>query len=204
MNSGEPGLLIARILRSEGFRGEPELGQALLDAFEREPNSALTDPLRAALRAYFEQDGRHEPMRAGIPLGQSRLYFYAAPEERPRQDQAEQFWAPHLTGDLNLLLHGEVNADGRRLVPMEEHYAALCIATWLQKRGGRLEMRPAADVEPLPAGVPLILIGNGETNPWVPEGPLNAIERIAPGETHGVITVIRTLAAALASTQARP
>ncbi len=203
MSSEEPALLIARILRSDAFRDDPELSQALHDAYRQQPNSALTAPLRTALRAYFDQEGRLEPLRAGIPLQQDRLYFYAAPETAP-QTGAEHFWAPHLTGEPSLLLHGEVSLNGQRLVPMEEHYAALCLATWLQKRGGRLEMRPAADVDPLPPGVPLILTGNRETNPWVPEGPLNAIERIAPDETHGVITVIRTLAAALASTQARP
>lgn len=71
--------------------------------------------IRERLRAYFETEGRNEPLRLAIPKGQYRAVFTRA-EEAPRGPGPESsgtalrnFWQPHLASQPgNILVYTEL------------------------------------------------------------------------------------------------
>jgi hypothetical protein len=191
MQGDEPRLLLERILRSRRFREDEELSQSLV-SIANQQGGGDAEALGIALRAYFANEGRHERLRAAVPSGQHRLFFYEA-ETEPGLSPLESFWQPHLGGSKSLLLHGLTEAG---TVELDEMYAVLAIATWLQEQGGVLEVRPAPDV--LPADVDVILTGAAATNPLVRDDEFR-VYRMATAQGR-VVTVIRDLDAARMAT----
>ncbi|MDX1981851.1 MAG: hypothetical protein SFV51_16390 [Bryobacteraceae bacterium] len=194
MQAEEPRLLLDRILRSRLFRGDGRLSQALIRLVQ-ENVLEHEDELRAALRDYFENEGRRERLRAALPADQRTLYFYEAAAVVVECSAVERFWQPHLASGNNLLLHGVLESGG---VELDEMYTVLCIATWLQEQGGKLEVRPAS-CEEAPADADIILTGSAATNPLVEEDGYSIRRRPAPSPGR-VITVIRHLEAARIAT----
>lgn len=72
--------------------------------------------LRERLQAYFEEEGKNEPLHIAIPKGQYRVVFSEAPPARPqagdwiaRNPALAKFWAPYLNGPArNTLVFSEV------------------------------------------------------------------------------------------------
>lgn len=193
MQAEEPRLLLDRILRSRLFRGDGRLSRALIRLVQ-ENVLEHEGELRAALRDYFENEGRRERLRAALPADQRTLYFYEAAAV-VESSAVERFWQPHLASGNNLLLHGVLESGA---VELDEMYTVLCIATWLQEQGGKLEVRPAAADETLP-DADMILTGSAATNPLVEEDGYSIRRRPAPSPGR-VITVIRHLEAARIAT----
>ncbi len=69
--------------------------------------------IRDRLRAYFENEGRNEPLRVSLPKGQYRLVFTRSDQpkaaESDRRPALSWFWSPYLTpAHPNILVYTEL------------------------------------------------------------------------------------------------